>query len=67
MPNQHIDEATEEWITPGEASDLLGVSPKTLTRMADIGEIRSRRLPSGHRRYLRSSVDDLAEAGEHAS
>jgi putative resolvase len=67
MPIQHSDAATEEWIAPGEASDLLGVSPKTLTRMADVGEVRSRRLPSGHRRYLRSSVEALAEAGERAS
>jgi putative resolvase len=60
-------EAETDWINPADAAAMLGVSTKTLTRLASDGDIRARRLPSGHRRYLRSSVEDLADSEDAAS
>jgi DNA-binding transcriptional MerR regulator len=48
-----------EYITPGEASRLAFVTPRTLTRLAKRGSVRAKELPSGHRRYLRSDVEAL--------
>lgn len=38
---------------------MLGVSRRTLQRMEDQGVIKSRRLPSNHRRFVRSEVEAL--------
>lgn len=46
----------EEWISPGEAAGILGVTTKTVARLADAGTIRSIR-PGTHRRY---AVADIA-------
>lgn len=51
---------TEAKLTPAEASRLLYVSTRTLTRMGDRGQLTVVRLPSGHRRYLRGEVEELA-------
>jgi excisionase family DNA binding protein len=49
----------EDWISPAAAAALLGVTPKTVSRLADAGEIRAIR-PGAHRRYLRSDVEAKA-------
>lgn len=46
----------EEWISPGEAAGILGVTTKTVARFADDGRIRFIR-PGAHRRY---AVADIA-------
>lgn len=46
----------EEWLTVREACALLGVSPATLRRWSDTGDIRSFTTPGGHRRIARSAV-----------
>jgi excisionase family DNA binding protein len=50
------------WLTLGEASRTLGVTPNTLRRWADRGEISSFTTPGGHRRFLANSVDALVPA-----
>ena len=44
------------WMSAGEASAFLGISPKTLNRY----NICKRRTPGGHRRYLFSDIKALA-------
>lgn len=39
---------------------MLGVTTKTVSRMADSGRIHAITLPSGHRRYLAADVEALA-------
>lgn len=46
----------DEWLTPGEAADVLEVGVPRLRQMALAGEIDCRRSPGGIRRYLASDV-----------
>lgn len=46
-------------LTPREAAQILGVSGRTLSRMVGRGDIEARRLPSGHRRFVRAEVEAL--------
>ena len=46
-------------LTPGEVAALFGVDPKTVTRWAAAGRIRSIRTPGGHRRFYESTVRAL--------
>ena len=48
-----------EVISPGEVCRALGIDPSTLKRWAASGKIKSRKLPSGHRRYLRADLKKL--------
>lgn len=57
---KRINQIAGDYITPGEAAERLYVTPKTLIRMAERGDIRSFTLPSGHRRYLREDIEALA-------
>lgn len=50
-------------LTPQEAEAILGVSRRTLMRMEDRGDIEARRLPSGHRRFIRTEVEALIGVG----
>lgn len=50
------------WFTLGEASRTLGVTPNTLRRWADRGEISSFTTPGGHRRFLITAVQALVPA-----
>lgn len=52
-------DSTTEYITPGEASRIAFVTPRTMTRLAKRGTVRTLALPSGHRRYLRADVEAL--------
>jgi len=44
---------------PGEAARALGVSPKTMARLAERGMVRAVNLPSGQRRYDRADVERI--------
>lgn len=55
-------EAPNEWLSPKDAAELLGVSPATLNRYASAGRIACLELPSGHRRYRRADLDALFKA-----
>ena len=57
----------ESKIAPREVAALLGVSTRTVSRMADSGRLTPITLPSGHRRYLRSEVERLAQPVEARS
>ncbi len=48
-----------EWLSPREASRLLGVSAATLRRWGDAGQIATFTTPGGHRRFSRSSLRRL--------
>lgn len=49
----------DDVITLPEAARLLGVGPTTLKRWSDQGRIPHTRTPGGHRRFLRSVVQDF--------
>lgn len=51
------------WFTLGEASRTLGVTPNTLRRWADRGQISSFTTPGGHRRFLVAAVQALVPTG----
>ena len=60
--NRGPEPAGAGWLTLGEASATLGVTPNTLRRWADRGQIPSFTTPGGHRRFLVSSVQALVPA-----
>lgn len=49
----------EPLLTPGEVAALFRVDPKTVTRWAAAGRLKSIRTPGGHRRFRKSEVDKL--------
>ncbi len=51
---------TPRYLLPRDAAAILAVTTATLATWADAGLIETLRLPSGHRRYLESSVLALA-------
>jgi excisionase family DNA binding protein len=55
--------AAEDYLGLGEAARLLGITPQTLRRWADRGQIASYTTPGGHRRFPRSALIALAPAG----
>ena len=54
------------WLTLGETSQLLGVSPGTVRRWADSGHLPSFITPGGHRRFPRAVVESLIPASRGA-
>jgi len=50
------DVATDPLMTPAEVATAFRVDPKTVTRWAKAGKLRSIRTLGGHRRYLESEV-----------
>lgn len=51
------------WLTIHEASDLVGVSPATLRRWTEAGDLEAFVTPGGHRRFSRSSILGLLPHG----
>lgn len=54
--------AATRWLTLGQASRTLGVTPNTLRRWADRGQLPSFTTPGGHRRFLATAVQALVPA-----
>jgi len=50
---------TPEWVSIHEAALLMGVSPATLRRWSDAGDIRTFTTPGGHRRFSRTVIAGL--------
>lgn len=50
------DRSDDRLMTPGEVASLFRVDPKTVTRWAAAGRIRSIRTPGGHSRFWASDV-----------
>lgn len=47
------------WLSLGEASSLLGITPATLRRWADQGDVATFVTPGGHRPFPRSAIEAL--------
>ncbi len=62
MANATRAPVREEWLTLREACELIGVSPATLRRWSDNGDIRTFTTPGGHRRFARSAILGLLPA-----
>ena len=56
-------EDRNRWLTLGPASRTLGVTPNTLRRWADRGQIPSFTTPGGHRRFPLAAIQALVPAG----
>lgn len=50
-----------EWLTPAMAAAILGVTTKTVARLADDGKLRVLRPTGSHRRYKRHDVEALVK------
>ncbi|MDZ7729024.1 MAG: helix-turn-helix domain-containing protein [Dehalococcoidia bacterium] len=48
--------SSQQWLTLGAASQLVGVSESTIRRWSDAGEVRSFRTRGGHRRILEEDL-----------
>lgn len=48
-------------MTPGEVAKIFRVDPKTVTRWAHAGKLRSTRTPGGHVRFYRDEIMEMAE------
>lgn len=63
-----VVEKTERLLTPREVALMFRVDPKTVTRWASAGRIRSVRTPGGHRRFFESDVHGLlTELTDHSA
>lgn len=47
---------SDEWLSVQEASALVGVSPATLRRWSDAGQVSVWTTPGGHRRFARATL-----------
>jgi excisionase family DNA binding protein len=47
---------SSEWVSLGEAAQIIGVHPATIRNWAEQGELAFRRTPGGHRRFRRSDL-----------
>ena len=56
----------ERMLRPREVALLFKVDPKTVTRWAKSGRLKPVVLPSGHRRYRYSDVENLMRNGAAA-
>lgn len=59
MAPRDTEEDTVELMTPAEVATVFRVDPKTVTRWAKDGKLRSVRTLGGHRRYSTSEVMGL--------
>lgn len=46
-------------MTPGEVAKIFRVDPKTVTRWANAGKLRSVQTPGGHRRFYRTDIMEM--------
>jgi excisionase family DNA binding protein len=47
---------TSEWVSLGEAAEIIGVHPATIRNWTERGELPFRRTPGGHRRFRRADL-----------
>lgn len=52
----------EELLTSGEVAAMFGVDRKTVNRWAEEGKIGSIKTLGGHRRFLRSEIEELVHS-----
>ena len=53
-----------EWMSIHEASAMIGVSPATLRRWSDAGEVQAFTTPGGHRRFSRAAIASLLPSAD---
>lgn len=56
------NQTTEALISSSEAAQILGVHAASIKRWSDQGKIQCLRTPGGHRRFLRSEINDMRRA-----
>jgi excisionase family DNA binding protein len=49
-----------DWVSLGEAAEILGIHPTTVRHWADSGDLPSQRTPGGHRRFRRRDLEQWA-------
>lgn len=52
----------ERLLTPSQVANMFCVDPKTVTRWAQKGKLKSLRTIGGHRRYSAAEVEELLAA-----
>ena len=57
----------ERLLSPVEVARMFRVSPKTVTRWADAGDVNSLRTAGGHRRFRHSDVLEMLRNGRTAA
>ena len=57
--SQHHQQVGRKLLTPAEVAAAFRVDPKTVTRWAKAGKLRSIRTLGGHRRYDEAEVQAL--------
>lgn len=55
IPTQ--DSEPSEWVSLGQAAQIIGVHPATIRNWAERGELPFRRTPGGHRRFRRADLE----------
>ena len=58
---KHDNRTEDRLLTPSEVAALFRVDPKTVTRWAQQGKLRSIRTLGGHRRYNESEIQAFLE------
>ncbi len=53
---------SSEWVSLGEAAQIIGVHPATIRNWAEQGELPFRRTPGGHRRFRRADLEQWLAA-----
>jgi len=48
---------SSEWVSLGQAAQIIGVHPATIRNWAEHGELPFRRTPGGHRRFRRADLE----------
>ena len=54
----------KSYLTPNEVAELLMVSPTTVRHWASRGKLESSVTPGGHRRFLRSDIDNFCREND---
>ncbi|WP_394254746.1 helix-turn-helix domain-containing protein [Pseudoclavibacter helvolus] len=67
MTDKQLPDATAALLSPSEAAGRLHVTTKTLQRMAERGEVRAVKLPSGHRRYSEPDIERIVASQDEAA
>ena len=57
----NISVKDKKYLSPTEVADLLMVTPMTVRRWANKGELRALTTPGGHRRFTQEDVDKFAQ------
>jgi excisionase family DNA binding protein len=59
MLRRELPEGYERLLSPRQVALIFGVDPKTVTRWAKQGRLKSVMTPGGHRRYSESQVSEF--------